>query len=84
MTTINMLDAKNRLSQLVSAVENGLEDEIVIARNGKPAARLVPISKPNNAGMQLGTLAGKFPPMSLEAFDASNLEIAKLFDPATA
>lgn len=43
MTTVNMLDAKTRLSQLVQAVENGDETEIVIARNGKPAARLVPI-----------------------------------------
>ena len=44
MTTVNMLDAKTRLSQLVEAVESGAEAEILIARNGKPAARLVPIA----------------------------------------
>lgn len=44
MTTVNMLDAKTRLSQLVEAVESGAESEILIARNGKPAARLVPIA----------------------------------------
>lgn len=44
MTTVNMLDAKTRLSQLVEAVESGAETEILIARNGKPAARLVPIA----------------------------------------
>ena len=37
MTTVNMLEAKTRLSQLVSAVESGAEDEIIIARDGKPA-----------------------------------------------
>ncbi|QLQ12370.1 MAG: type II toxin-antitoxin system Phd/YefM family antitoxin [Brevundimonas sp.] len=44
MTQVNMLDAKTRLSQLVEAVESGAEDEIIIARNGKPAARLVPVA----------------------------------------
>ena len=34
MTTVNMLDAKTRLSQLVEAVESGAEAEILIARNG--------------------------------------------------
>lgn len=41
MPTYNMLDAKNQLSKLVEAVESGRESEIVIARNGKAAARLV-------------------------------------------
>lgn len=41
MTTINLYDAKNKLSQLVSAVEGG--EIITIARNGKPAAMLVPL-----------------------------------------
>lgn len=41
MTTINLYDAKNKLSQLVSAAEAG--EVITIARNGKPAARLVPL-----------------------------------------
>jgi len=43
MTTVNMLDAKSNLSRLVEAIESGAEREIIIARNGKPAARLVPI-----------------------------------------
>ncbi|MCB1993661.1 MAG: type II toxin-antitoxin system prevent-host-death family antitoxin, partial [Geminicoccaceae bacterium] len=38
-----MLEAKTQLSKLVEAVESGAEAEIVIARNGKPAAKLVPI-----------------------------------------
>ena len=38
-----MLDAKTNLSRLVEALESGAEQKIIIARNGKPAARLVPI-----------------------------------------
>jgi prevent-host-death family protein len=36
-----MLEAKTNLSKLVYAVESGSEKEVVIARNGKPAAKLV-------------------------------------------
>ncbi|OBZ93201.1 prevent-host-death protein [Pararhizobium polonicum] len=79
MTTVNMLEAKTRLSQLVSAVESGAEDEIIIARDGKPAARLVPLSQSQKRGMRLGLLEGQFPPMSLEDFNALDEEVAKLF-----
>lgn len=58
MTTVNMLEAKTRLSQLVEAVESGAEDEIIIARNGKPAVRLVALStlqrKPRPSGVAKG------------------------------
>ena len=37
---INIYDAKTRLSQLVERAEAG--EEIIIARAGRPAARLVP------------------------------------------
>jgi len=37
-----MLEAKSSLSRLVEALEQGEEQEIIIARNGRPAAKLVP------------------------------------------
>jgi prevent-host-death family protein len=37
---VNIYDAKTRLSQLVGRAEAG--EEIIIARGGRPAARLVP------------------------------------------
>jgi prevent-host-death family protein len=37
---VNILEAKNRLSQLVKAVQAG--EEVVIANRGEPVARLVP------------------------------------------
>ena len=45
MTKVNMLEAKTNLSKLVEAVESGRETEIILARNGKPVARIVPIEK---------------------------------------
>lgn len=60
MTTVNMLDAKTRLSQLVEAVESGAEDEILIARNGRPAARLVRLSKETAPRPRLGVAQGRF------------------------
>jgi antitoxin (DNA-binding transcriptional repressor) of toxin-antitoxin stability system len=80
MLTVNLLDAKTRRSQLVEAIESGAEPEIIIAWNGKPAAKLVPVAAPAPTGVRLGLLKGKYPPMSLEDFDAHNDEIAKLFE----
>ncbi len=79
MRLVNMLDAKTTLSRLVDAVETGVESEIIIARNGKPAAKLVPVTAPKSKGVRLGIAEGKYPPMSLEEFDADNEEIAELF-----
>lgn len=39
MTTVNIHQAKTQLSRLLAEVESG--EEVVIARNGKPVARLV-------------------------------------------
>ena len=40
---VNMLEAKNQLSRLVQAAENG--EDVVIAKNGIPAVRLTPVRK---------------------------------------
>jgi len=42
MPTVNVHDAKTHLSRLLARVERG--EEIVIARNGEPVARLVPLA----------------------------------------
>ena len=39
MTTVNVHEAKTNLSRLLKQVEAG--EEVIIARNGKPVARLV-------------------------------------------
>jgi len=40
---VNVYEAKTQLSKLLEQVEAG--DEIIIARNGKPVARLVPAQR---------------------------------------
>lgn len=79
MTTVNMLEAKTKLSKLVHAVESGAETEVIIARNGKPAAKLVPLDVPKKKPIRLGMYDGIYPDMSLEDFNAHDEEIAKMF-----
>ena len=81
MTTVNMLKAKTSLSKLVEVVESGAEADIIIARNGKPAAKLVPIdSIPKKSVKQrVGMFEGQIPPFTLEEFNSTDAEIAKLF-----
>lgn len=42
MSAVNIYEAKTQLSKLIARVEAG--EEIVISRNGRPAARLVPVT----------------------------------------
>ena len=57
MQTVNIHAAKTHLSQLLDSVANG--QEVLIARAGKPIARLVPLEgKPAIKKRQLGRLAG--------------------------
>lgn len=80
MTTVNMLEAKTQLSKLVEAVESGAEAEIIIARNGKPAARLVPIGEKKMERRPLGLAEGKYDPIDWEAWDRVDAEIARSFE----
>lgn len=71
----NMLDAKTQLSRLVELVESGEVDEVVIARNGRPAAKLVPLTR---QPVRLGVAKGLFTlPGSI---DTSNDEVRRLLE----
>lgn len=76
MTAVNMLQAKSSLSRLVQALEEGREREIIIARNGRPAARLVPLEAAP-AGPRIGVAKGRF--TVPDDIDAHNDEVARLF-----
>jgi len=76
MPTVNMLQAKSNLSRLVAAVESGAETEIIIARNGRPAAKLVAI-KPASRGKRIGVAKGKF--TVPDDIDVDAAAIAELF-----
>ncbi|MFN0315999.1 MAG: type II toxin-antitoxin system Phd/YefM family antitoxin [Burkholderiales bacterium] len=53
---VNIHEAKTHLSQLVERVRKG--EEIILAKAGKPCARLVPLEQP--ARRTPGFLKGKF------------------------
>ncbi len=76
MPSVNMLQAKSSLSRLVEAIEQGQEREIVIARNGRPAAKLVPMDAVP-AGQRIGVAKGKF--TVPDSIDTHNDEIARMF-----
>lgn len=76
MIIVNMLQAKSSLSRLVESIEQGREEEIVIARNGRPAARLVPLAPPR-PGARIGVAKGAF--VVPDSIDEHNEEIARLF-----
>ncbi len=54
MLTVNVHEAKTHLSRLLAQVEAG--EEVVIARNGKPVARLVNV--PKSGKRQFGSMKG--------------------------
>lgn len=76
MPMVNMHDAKSRLSQLVAAVRSGAEREVVIAVNGTPAARLVPIEPKRK--LRWGLLEGKI--TVPDSIDGLNSEIERAFE----
>lgn len=76
MHTVNMLDAKSNLSRLVDAIEKGEEREILIARNGRPAAKLVALEN-SLPGNRIGIARGQF--TVPENIDLSNAEVGQLF-----
>ena len=75
MTQVGMHEAKTKLSQLVERAEAG--EEIVIARNGKPVARLVPVARPNSFAAIYGIWRGQVE--MAEDFDELPDDIAEAF-----
>lgn len=56
--TVNVHEAKTHLSRLLAEVEAGAE--IVVARNGRPCARLVPLEAHPPSRVRLGFVEGYF------------------------
>ena len=77
MTIVNMLEAKTNLTKLIKLLENKEEDEIIIARNNIPVAKLVFYEKQVNK--RIGLTEGKYKSISLQDFNSLNEEIEKEF-----
>ncbi|MBI3783152.1 MAG: type II toxin-antitoxin system Phd/YefM family antitoxin [Deltaproteobacteria bacterium] len=56
MTEVNIHEAKTHLSKLLARVARG--EEVIIARAGRPVARLVPVNRPRRRRI-LGADKGK-------------------------
>lgn len=82
MRTIEIEQAAKELSALLDALESGSESEIVLARDGKPVARLLAAkAQPKSEGkVILGILEGKvkLPEGWEEDFKAQRKEIEDL------
>ena len=76
MTQVNVFQAKTELSKLISSLENGDDEEIVIARNGKPVARLI-CWVPTTGQKRIGAAKGMF--TVPDDFDAGDAAVAELF-----
>lgn len=72
---VNIHQAKTMLSKLLQRVEQG--EEIVIARAGRPVARLVPLEGARSA-RRLGLYAGQV--RIAEGFDELPEDIAAAFE----
>jgi prevent-host-death family protein len=74
MKQVNVYDARGQLSKLLEEAEAGAD--IVIARNGKPIVRLVPVNPPRRT---MGRWAGQVPAVTDEQWAASDAAVAELF-----
>jgi antitoxin (DNA-binding transcriptional repressor) of toxin-antitoxin stability system len=73
---VNLPQGESSLSRLLDAIEQGQTQEIVIARNGRPAAKLVPVSR-LSSGPRIGIAKGVF--VVPDSIDEHNDEVAALF-----
>lgn len=82
MLKISMSDASAQLSKLVEAIESGREQEVIITRSNRAAAKLVPVSEADVShrigGGKLGF--GWLPSFTLAELNASDDEVAALFE----
>ncbi|MFT4295684.1 MAG: type II toxin-antitoxin system prevent-host-death family antitoxin [Micropruina sp.] len=69
MTVVNVGEAKTRLSELLALVEQG--EDIVLARAGKPVARLVPVEP--RPPRQFGRMAFRVPDSFFEPLPEEEL-----------
>jgi prevent-host-death family protein len=74
MRQVNVYEAKTHLSKLLEEVEEG--QEVVIARNGRPVAKLVRYVPRRNYAAIRGVWKGK---VDMSRFDEADEEIAREF-----
>ncbi|MFN2269181.1 MAG: type II toxin-antitoxin system Phd/YefM family antitoxin [Desulfonatronovibrio sp.] len=76
MQTINIADNEIHLAHLIKSIESGEDEMIIIARQGKPIAKITPFSD-NHMGQRIGSAKGKFEVP--EDIDSDNELISQMF-----
>ena len=76
MQQVNIFQAKQTFSALIEQIESGQESEIIIARNNKPVARIMPYQ--HHKPVVIGIAKGQF--KIPDDIDKHNDEIAKMFE----
>lgn len=82
MVQVGVLEARNNLSRYVREVECGLENMVIIQRNGVPVAKIVPFEEAQASSKRLGIAKDKT--LYRGDWDSKELdaEIADLFGEA--
>lgn len=73
----NMLDAKTHFSRYIALIESGAEDQVIVARNNVPVAKIVPYDAPADTSGRFGVARGAF--VVPDDIDELNDEIAAEF-----
>lgn len=75
---VNVYEAKTNFSQLLGSIINGKETSILIAKNGKPVARMIPYIE-ENCRNRIGIAKGKLPELDIDAFNQLDSEVENSF-----
>lgn len=73
---VNMHEAKTNLSKLVARAHEG--DEIIIARAGRPVAKIVPYTAPARKAI-IGALKEVIPDITDDEWEESDRQVAALW-----
>ncbi len=77
MMQVNVFEAKTDFSKLMRLIESRVEDEITVARNGKPIVKIV-LADELTQTKRIGVAKNKF--TAPEDFDIDNDYIASMFE----
>ncbi|MCR4579728.1 MAG: hypothetical protein K5681_05205 [Treponema sp.] len=77
MCQVNVLEAKTNFSKLIAMLERGEEEEVIVARAGKPIAKMTLYEEPKSFDKIFGIAKGKF--TLPDDIDECNDEIARMF-----
>ncbi len=73
-----MYEAKTNFSKLIQSLEDKQEDEIIIARNGKPVAKIVLINK--NVDKRFGIAKKEMEGRSITLEELNSIDVSDLFE----